>query len=86
MIALASSDPSHPTFLSLTLTEKIRPVLLLIKVFLGGEFLLHNSFTFLAKSYRQFVLDKWGRVFRERSDNFQLWKKGSRVIWMSLSR
>ena len=52
--------------------------------FLGGFFHIFHSH-FLLNLFLQFAENTWGWVFRESSDNFQLWEKGLRIVGMSLS-
>lgn len=63
----------HSTSLSLIVREKIKAILLLVEIFLGGG-LSHNSFTFLAKSYGR-CSEYMGLGFRERSDTSSYGKR-----------
>lgn len=79
MIALVSSHQSiilhavQPVYIPVSLREKIKAILLLVEIFLGGG-LSHNSFTFLAKSYGR-CLEYMGLGFRERSDTSSYGKR-----------
>lgn len=91
MVALAWSHHNitlhvtQPAYISISNTwGKSKAKIVAHREFLRGG-ISFTCFTFLANSCRQFAWNTWRWVFRERSPNFQLWKKGLRVIWMALS-